>query len=180
VDIRAIDCGLWPDHYLQKASGLAETAEADSARSPGRSSPPRAGTGLQLRPHFDSFLASVASQEAGLPRDCPAPQQLGGAIDIASTATVAAAHLNTLAGEGQTPGAALTGGFHWVLRVRGTVALPDGRPQPPSPAARKPGRGWKVPSQRLSRRSQDTNGDRYDEAPDYHPAARDRLPVDTV
>jgi hypothetical protein len=78
------------------------------------------------------------------------------------------------------PGAALTGGFHWVLQVRGTVALPAGPPQPPSPAARKPGRGWKVPSQRLSRRSQDTNGDRYDEAPDCHPAARDRLPVDTV
>ena len=50
-------------------------------------------------------------------------QQLGGAIGIAIASTVAATHLKTLLGDGQTPTAALTGGFQWALWVCGTIAL---------------------------------------------------------
>jgi MFS family permease len=69
-------------------------------------------------------LADVAKQEAGLASGLlNTSQQLGGAIGIAIASTVAATHLKTLLGEGQTPSAALTGGFHWALWVCGTVAL---------------------------------------------------------
>jgi len=69
-------------------------------------------------------LAGMAKQEAGLASGLlNTSQQLGGAIGIAIASTVAATHLKTLLGEGQTPSAALTGGFHWALWVCGTVAL---------------------------------------------------------
>lgn len=55
----------------KRRPGSPETAEAENARSPGRSSPPRAGTVLQLRPRFDRFLARVASLEAGLTSGLP-------------------------------------------------------------------------------------------------------------
>jgi hypothetical protein len=67
-------------------------------------------------------LAGVAKQEAGLASGLlNTSQQLGGAIGIAIASTVAATHLKTLLGEGQTPSAALTGGFHYA-----TFQLDDG------------------------------------------------------
>jgi EmrB/QacA subfamily drug resistance transporter len=83
-----------------------------------------AGTAFGFVPISIAGLAGVAEREAGLAAGLlNTSQQLGGAIGIAIASTVAATHIKTLIGEGQTPGAALTGGFHWALWVCGTIAL---------------------------------------------------------
>jgi EmrB/QacA subfamily drug resistance transporter len=83
-----------------------------------------AGTAFGFVPISIAGLAGVAKQEAGLASGLlNTSQQLGGAIGIAIASTVAATHLKTLLGEGQTPNAALTGGFHWALWVCGAIAL---------------------------------------------------------
>ena len=83
-----------------------------------------AGTAFGFVPISIAGLAGVAKQEAGLASGLlNTSQQLGGAIGIAIASTVAATHFKTLLGEGQTPSAALTGGFHWALWVCGAIAL---------------------------------------------------------
>jgi hypothetical protein len=83
-----------------------------------------AGTAFGFVPISIAGLAGVARQEAGLASGLlNTSQQLGGAIGIAIASTVAATHVKTLLGEGRTPSAALTGGFHWALWVCGTIAL---------------------------------------------------------
>ena len=83
-----------------------------------------AGTAFAFVPISIAGLSGVARQEAGLASGLlNTSQQLGGAIGIAIASTVAATHLKTLLGEGQTASAALTGGFHWALWVCGTIAV---------------------------------------------------------
>jgi EmrB/QacA subfamily drug resistance transporter len=83
-----------------------------------------AGTAFAFVPISIAGLAGVASAEAGLASGLlNTSQQLGGAIGVAIASTVAATHLKTLLGEGQTANVALTGGFHWALWVCGTIAL---------------------------------------------------------
>ncbi len=83
-----------------------------------------AGTAFAFVPISIAGLAGVARREAGLASGLlNTSQQLGGAIGIAIASTVAATHLKTLLGDGQTPTAALTGGFRWALWVCGTIAL---------------------------------------------------------
>ncbi len=83
-----------------------------------------AGTAFAFVPISIAGLAGVAGREAGLASGLLNPsQQLGGAIGVAIASTVAATHLKTLLGEGQTANAALTGGFHWALWVCGAIAL---------------------------------------------------------
>jgi MFS family permease len=83
-----------------------------------------AGTAFGFVPISIAGLAGVAKQEAGLASGLlNTSQQLGGAIGIAIASTGAATHFKTLLGEGQTPNAALTGGFHWALWVCGAIAL---------------------------------------------------------
>ena len=83
-----------------------------------------AGTAFGFVPISIAGLTGVAKREAGLASGLlNTSQQLGGAIGIAIASTVAATHFTTLLGEGQTPSAALTGGFHWALWVCGAIAL---------------------------------------------------------
>jgi EmrB/QacA subfamily drug resistance transporter len=83
-----------------------------------------AGTAFAFVPISIAGLAGVARHEAGLASGLlNTSQQLGGALGIAIASTVAATQSKALAGGGQAPGAALTGGFHWALWVCGTIAL---------------------------------------------------------
>jgi MFS family permease len=83
-----------------------------------------AGTAFAFVPISIAGLAGVAGREAGLASGLlNTSQQLGGAIGVAIASTVAATHLKTLLGEGQTANTALTGGFHWALWVCGAIAL---------------------------------------------------------
>src|SRR6266487_3462241 len=83
-----------------------------------------AGTAFGFVPISIAGLTGVAKREAGLASGLlNTSQQLGGAIGIAIASTVAVTHFKTLLGEGQTPSAALTGGFHWALWVCGAIAL---------------------------------------------------------
>ncbi len=83
-----------------------------------------AGTAFAFVPIAIAGLAGVARHEAGLASGLlNTSQQLGGAIGIAIASTIAATHIKTLAGEGQPPAAALTGGFHWALWICATIAL---------------------------------------------------------
>ena len=112
---------------------------------------------------FGFIPISIAGLASGL---LNTSQQIGGAIGIAIASTVAATHVKTLLGEGQTPGAALTGGFHWALWVCEPSPCSPCRPQPPFCAARQPPPTPPLPSQRpapgkpyiRSRRSPDDTG----------------------
>ena len=69
-------------------------------------------------------LAGVGERDAGLASGLlNASQQIGGAIGVAVTSTVAASHLDSLARSGSTTPAALTGGFGWALWVCGAIGL---------------------------------------------------------
>jgi EmrB/QacA subfamily drug resistance transporter len=83
-----------------------------------------AGTAFSFIPISIAGLTGVAAPEAGLASGLlNTSQQLGGAIGVAIASTVAATHVRMLAGEGDMPGAALTGGFHWALWVCGAIAV---------------------------------------------------------
>jgi EmrB/QacA subfamily drug resistance transporter len=83
-----------------------------------------AGTAFGFVPISIAGLAGVAEREAGLASGLlNTSQQLGGALGVAITSTVAATHLKTLLGEGQPANVALTSGFHWALWVCGAIAL---------------------------------------------------------
>jgi EmrB/QacA subfamily drug resistance transporter len=69
-------------------------------------------------------LAGVKERDAGVASGLiDTSQQLGGALGIAVTSTVAAAHSRVLLGSGHAAAVALTGGFHWALWVSGLAAL---------------------------------------------------------
>jgi EmrB/QacA subfamily drug resistance transporter len=83
-----------------------------------------AGTAFAFVPISIAGLAGVARHEGGLASGLlNTSQQLGGAIGIAIASTITATRFKTLIGDGRTPAAALTGGFHWALWVCGAIAL---------------------------------------------------------
>jgi len=82
-----------------------------------------AGTALAFIPISIAGLSGVAERDAGLASGLlNTAQQLGGAIGVAVTSTVAASRATTLGLEGQVPRAALTGGFHWAFWVCAAIA----------------------------------------------------------
>ena len=83
-----------------------------------------AGTAFAFIPVSIAALAGVGERDAGLASGLlNASQQIGGAIGVAVTSTVAASHLDSLARSGSTTPAALTGGFGWALWVCGAIGL---------------------------------------------------------
>ncbi len=83
-----------------------------------------AGTAFAFVPISIAGLAGVARHEAGLASGLlNTSQQLGGAIGIAIGSTITATRFTTLIRQGQAPGVALTGGFHWALWICGAIAL---------------------------------------------------------
>jgi sugar phosphate permease len=83
-----------------------------------------AGTAFTFIPVSIAGLAGVAERDGGLASGLlNTSQQLGGAIGVAIASTVAATHFKTLAGDGETVSAALTGGFQWAFWVCGAVGL---------------------------------------------------------
>ena len=83
-----------------------------------------AGTAFAFVPVSIAGLAGVAEQEGGLASGLlNTSQQLGGAIGVAISSTVAATHLAALLDEGQSAQAALAGGFRWALWVCGVIGL---------------------------------------------------------
>src|ERR671930_2777738 len=82
-----------------------------------------AGTAFAFIPISIAALSGVAERDAGLASGLlNTAQQLGGAIGVAVTSTVATSHAKTLAHTGQQLGAALTGGFHWAFWVCTAIA----------------------------------------------------------
>jgi EmrB/QacA subfamily drug resistance transporter len=83
-----------------------------------------AGTAFAFIPVSIAALAGVEQRDAGLASGLlNASQQIGGAIGVAVTSTVAASRFNSLAQGGTAIPAALTGGFGWALWVCGAIGL---------------------------------------------------------
>jgi EmrB/QacA subfamily drug resistance transporter len=82
-----------------------------------------AGTAFAFIPVSIAGLTGVADRDAGLASGLlNTAQQLGGALGVAVTSTVAASHAKTLAGEGRLPSVAFTGGFEWAFWVCAAIA----------------------------------------------------------
>ena len=82
-----------------------------------------AGTAFSFIPISIAGLSGVAEQDAGLASGLlNTAQQLGGALGVAITSTVAASHTRLLTAEGHSAPIALTGGFHWAFWVCAAVA----------------------------------------------------------
>jgi EmrB/QacA subfamily drug resistance transporter len=83
-----------------------------------------AGTAFAFIPISIAGLTGVAERDAGLASGLlNTAQQLGGAIGVAVTSTVAASHAGALATAGHRPASALTGGFAWAFWVCAAVAV---------------------------------------------------------
>jgi EmrB/QacA subfamily drug resistance transporter len=83
-----------------------------------------AGTAFAFIPISIAGLSGVAERDAGLASGLlNTAQQLGGAIGVAVTSTVATSHAGTLAAAGHPPTSALTGGFAWALWVCAAIAV---------------------------------------------------------
>ena len=81
------------------------------------------GTAFAFIPISIAGLSGIADHDAGLASGLlNTAQQLGGALGVAVTSTVAASHARTLTHVGHVPAAALTGGFQWALWVCAAVA----------------------------------------------------------
>ena len=82
-----------------------------------------AGLGLAFVSVGIAGLTGVRERDAGLASGLiNASQQIGGAIGIAITSTVAAAHTAHLLGAGHAIGGALTSGFHVAFLVSAAFA----------------------------------------------------------
>ena len=69
-------------------------------------------------------LAGVPSEEAGLASGLfNTNQQIGGALGIAITASIATSRYKTLIGEGKSREAAATGGYHYAFWVLAAFAF---------------------------------------------------------
>ena len=83
-----------------------------------------AGTAFAFIPISIAGLTGVAERDAGLASGLlNTAQQLGGALGVAITSTVAASHTGTLAAAGRAAAGALTGGFQWALWVCTAIAV---------------------------------------------------------
>jgi EmrB/QacA subfamily drug resistance transporter len=89
-----------------------------------------AGTAFAFIPTSIAALTGVTSSESGLASGLlNTAQQIGGALGVAITSTVAATRTATLTAAGRRPAAALTGGFHaafWVCAGIAAIAIPVG------------------------------------------------------
>ena len=84
------------------------------------------GAGLSFLPLTTIAMANVPPADAGLASGIVnASLQISGAIGIAALATLAAERAKVLAGRGQEPLQALTGGFHLAWMV-GAAAVSAG------------------------------------------------------
>lgn len=99
-----------------------------------------AGTAFAFISISIAGLSGVRERDAGLASGLlNTTQQLGGAIGVAVTSTIAASHTGTLLSTGRAQAAALTGGFHWAfwvcaalgaLAVPASLIVPRRRPAP--------------------------------------------------
>ena len=82
------------------------------------------GTAFAFIPVSIAALAGIADHEAGLASGLlNTSQQLGGAIGVAITSTIAATHFSDLVHHGTLPVAALTSGFSWAFWACGAIGL---------------------------------------------------------
>ena len=82
------------------------------------------GTAFAFIPVSIGALAGIAERDVGVASGLlNTTQQLGGAIGVAVTSSVAASHFRSLVHHGYAPAAALTGGFQWALWVCGLTGL---------------------------------------------------------
>src|SRR4051794_1742631 len=82
------------------------------------------GSAFAFIPVSIAALAGVDEQDAGLASGLIyTSQELGGAVGIAITSSIAASHSAALVRGGDTARAALTGGFHSALWMSGAIAL---------------------------------------------------------
>jgi EmrB/QacA subfamily drug resistance transporter len=82
------------------------------------------GSAFTFIPVSIAALAGVGEREAGLASGLIyTSQELGGAVGIAITSSIAASHSAALVRGGDTARAALTGGFHSALWMSGAIAL---------------------------------------------------------
>lgn len=82
------------------------------------------GTAFAFIPVSIGALAGIAERDAGVASGLlNTSQQLGGAIGVAVTSSIAASHFRSLVHHGYAPAAALTGGFQWALWVCGLTGL---------------------------------------------------------
>jgi sugar phosphate permease len=86
-----------------------------------------AGIALSFVPVTIAALAGAPEEEAGLASGLiNTSQQIGGAIGVAVTSTVAYTHVNDLLATGKAANVALTEGFQrgfWVVALVGAAAL---------------------------------------------------------
>jgi EmrB/QacA subfamily drug resistance transporter len=83
-----------------------------------------AGAAFAFIPVSIGALAGVAERDAGVASGLlNTSQQIGGAIGVAVSSTVAATHSRLLLSQGHTAAAALTGGFQWAFWVTGLTGL---------------------------------------------------------
>jgi len=83
-----------------------------------------AGTAFAFIPISIAGLTGVAERDAGMASGLlNTAQQLGGALGVAVTSTVAASHADTLSAAGRLPAAAVTGGFQWAFWVCTAIAV---------------------------------------------------------
>jgi EmrB/QacA subfamily drug resistance transporter len=85
------------------------------------------GTAFSFIPISIGALSGVAERDAGVASGMVnTSQNLGGALGVAVTSSIAASHFHTLLHRGYTTGAALTDGLHlaiWVCGLAGLVAV---------------------------------------------------------
>ncbi|MBV9380368.1 MAG: MFS transporter [Streptosporangiaceae bacterium] len=82
------------------------------------------GTAFAFIPVSIGALAGVTRHDAGVASGLlSTSQNLGGAIGVAVTSSIAAAHSRTLIQHGYAAAAALTGGLHWAMWVCGLTGL---------------------------------------------------------
>ena len=85
---------------------------------------PGVGTAFAFIPVSIGALAGVARHDAGVASGLlSTSQNLGGAIGVAVTSSIAAAHSRALIQHGYAAAAALTGGLHWAMWVCGLTGL---------------------------------------------------------
>jgi len=82
------------------------------------------GAAFAFIPVSIGALAGVTDHDAGVASGLlNTSQQIGGAIGVAVSSTVAATHSRLLLSQGHAAAAALTGGFQWAFWVTGLTAL---------------------------------------------------------
>jgi hypothetical protein len=120
-------------------------------------------------------FAGVSEHRAGLASGLiNTSQQLGGAIGIAITSTIAASRITTLLHQGAAPAAALTGGFQWALWACGLISLAAVEEPEPAPAPAPAQALARYPARRGSAQRERFMADQHKYAEDLPPLAQAR------